>query len=156
VQYTTTIPFIGIYRRAVYHNYNYLRYRNIQMNIIGVIIICSTYVFPQPPRHCSGASAVTLAVGRGRTTRACFLRWFPSAIPNPVVSSPAVPELYWGKKALHVCPKIPNLAPHLGRSSTLRMCATRYCACAACMHARAARARRSRRRRRGAATSSAE
>jgi hypothetical protein len=68
-------------------------------------------VFPQPPRRSSGASAASLALGRGRITWACFLRWFPSAIPNLVVSSPAVSELYWGKKALHVCPKIANLGP---------------------------------------------
>eukprot|EP01043_Picozoa_sp_COSAG02_P048149 COSAG02_NODE_4698_length_5082_cov_4.415412_2_plen_1410_part_00 len=48
---------------------------------------------------------------------ACFSRSFPSAIPNLMVSSPTVSELYRGKKALHVCPKIPNLAPHLGRST---------------------------------------
>jgi hypothetical protein len=65
-------------------------------------------------RRSSGARSATLALGRGRITRACFLRWFPSAIPNLVVSSPTVSELYWGKKALH---KIPNLAPHLGRST---------------------------------------
>eukprot|EP01043_Picozoa_sp_COSAG02_P029670 COSAG02_NODE_1858_length_10636_cov_6.878333_1_plen_231_part_00 len=49
-----------------------------------------------------------------------FLRWIPRAIPNLVASSRAVSELYWGKKALHVCMKIANLGPRLGRS-TLRV-----------------------------------
>ena len=39
------------------------------------------------------------------------------AIPDFVASSPAVSELYWGEKCLHVCPKIPNLGPRLGRST---------------------------------------
>jgi hypothetical protein len=55
------------------------------------------YVFPQPPRRCSGTSAATLALGRGHTVRACFSRWTPRAIPNLVASSPAVSKLYWGE-----------------------------------------------------------
>jgi hypothetical protein len=35
-------------------------------------------------------------------------------MPNLVASSPAVSELYWGEKCLHVCMKIANLAPQLG------------------------------------------
>ena len=35
-----------------------------------------------------------------------------------MASSPAVSELYWGKKALHVCMKIANLGPRLGRTSS--------------------------------------
>jgi hypothetical protein len=73
--------------------------------------------FPQPPRRCSGASAASLALGRGRIMCGRFLRWIPRAIPNFVASSPAVSELYWGKKALHVCMKIANLGPRLGRST---------------------------------------
>ncbi len=58
-----------------------------------------------------------LALQRGRITCAIFLRWFPRAMPDLVVSSPAVSELYWGEKALHVRPKIANLGPRLGRST---------------------------------------
>ena len=81
--------------------------------------LLTQYVFPQPPRRSSVASATTLALGRGRTTCARFLRWIRRAIPDFVASSPAVSELYWGEKCLHVCPKIANLAPRLGRSTLL-------------------------------------
>ena len=74
-------------------------------------------MFPQPPRRSSVASAITLAPGWVRITCAIFLRWIPRAIPDFVASSPAVSELYWGEKCLHVCPKIANLAPRLGRST---------------------------------------
>ncbi len=75
--------------------------------------------FPRSPRAVisSGASAASLALGRGRIMCGRFLRWIPRAILNLVASSPAVSELYWGKKALHVCMKIANLAPQLGRST---------------------------------------
>ena len=75
--------------------------------------------FSQPPRRSSVASAITLAPGWVRITCAIFLRWIPRAIPDFVASGPAVSELYWGEKCLHVCPKIPNLGPRLGRSTLL-------------------------------------
>jgi hypothetical protein len=75
------------------------------------------HMFPQPPRRSSVASAITLAPGWVRITCAIFLRWIPRAIPDFVASGPAVSELYWGEKCLHVCPKIANLAPRLERST---------------------------------------
>jgi hypothetical protein len=70
---------------------------------VMTIVLSSNNVFPQPPRRYSGASATTLALGRGRIMCGRFLRLIPRAIPNLVASSPAVSELYWGKKCLHVC-----------------------------------------------------
>jgi hypothetical protein len=57
-----------------------------------------------------GPTPVSRRWYQGRIMLGILLRRFPGAIPNLVASSPAVSELYWGEKALHVCMKIANLA----------------------------------------------
>ena len=47
--------------------------------------------------------------------RACFMNRYPRAARSYKVSGRAVSKLYWGEKALHVCPKIANLGPSFGR-----------------------------------------
>jgi hypothetical protein len=56
--------------------------------------------------------------------RRVALVWASSVTATDIIGVPALvarstvkKPLVGGKKALHVCPKIPNLAPHLGRST---------------------------------------